>query len=82
VEVARYSSHTLVLYYFGFPELQFFTQISVCASVFLSVSLLTLVKLELPFTAVWVAGSIAEWLACWTKAQWGLGSNRIRDAVG
>ena len=27
-------------------------------------------------------GSIAEWLACWTQAQKGLGSNRSRDAVG
>ena len=26
-------------------------------------------------------GSVAEWLACWTQAQKGLGSNRIRDAV-
>jgi len=27
-------------------------------------------------------GSLAEWLACWTQAQKGLGSNRICDAVG
>jgi len=27
-------------------------------------------------------GSIAGWLACWTQAQKGLGSNRSRDAVG
>ena len=27
-------------------------------------------------------GSVAEWLACWTEAQKGLGSNRSRDAVG
>jgi len=27
-------------------------------------------------------GSVAEWLACWTQAQKGLGSKRIRDAVG
>jgi len=26
-------------------------------------------------------GSAAEWLACWTRAQKGLGSNRCRDAV-
>jgi len=26
--------------------------------------------------------SAAEWLACWTQAQKGLGSNRSRDAVG
>ena len=27
-------------------------------------------------------GSAAEWLACWTQAQKGPGSNRSRDAVG
>jgi len=27
-------------------------------------------------------GSVAEWLACWTQAQKGPGSNRCRDAVG
>jgi len=27
-------------------------------------------------------GSVAEWLACWTQAQMGPGSNRSRDAVG
>jgi len=27
-------------------------------------------------------GSVAEWLACWTQAQMGLGSDRSRDAVG
>jgi len=27
------------------------------------------------------AGSVAEWLACWTQAQNGPGSNRSRDAV-
>jgi len=32
---------------------------------------------------VWlVGGSVAEWLACWTQAQKGPGSNRSRDAVG
>jgi len=28
-----------------------------------------------------VDDSVAEWLACWTQAQKGLGSNRSRDAV-
>ena len=28
-----------------------------------------------------MGGSVAEWLACWTQAQKGLGSNRRRDAV-
>ena len=27
-------------------------------------------------------GSVAEWLACWTEAQKGSGSNCSRDAVG
>jgi len=27
-------------------------------------------------------GSVAEWLACWTQAQKGPGSNRNRNAVG
>ena len=27
-------------------------------------------------------GSVTEWLACWTQAQKGLGSNRSRNAVG
>jgi len=27
-------------------------------------------------------GSVAEWLACWTQAQKGPGSNRSCDAVG
>ena len=26
-------------------------------------------------------GSVAEWIACWTQAQKGLGSNRSRDVV-
>ena len=29
----------------------------------------------------WSGGSVAEWLACWTQAQKGLGSNSSRDAV-
>ena len=27
-------------------------------------------------------GSVAEWLACWIRAQKGPGSNRSREAVG
>jgi len=27
-------------------------------------------------------GSVANWLACWTQVQYGLGSNCSRDAVG
>ena len=33
------------------------------------------------FVHAW-GGSVAEWLACWTQVQNGLGSNRSRDAVG
>ena len=29
-----------------------------------------------------LGGSVAEWLACWTEAQKGPGSNRSRNAVG
>jgi len=32
--------------------------------------------------ASFLSGSVAEWLACWTQAQTGPGSNRSRDAVG
>ena len=32
--------------------------------------------------ARFVFGSVAEWLACWTQAQKGLGSNCSRNAVG
>ena len=34
------------------------------------------------FEGVMYGGSVAEWLACWTQAQKGPGSNRSRDAVG
>ena len=37
-----------------------------------------------PFTLVWLGiqgGLVAEWLAYWTQAQKGLGSNRSLDAV-
>jgi len=30
----------------------------------------------------YTGGSVAEWLACWTQAQKGPGSNRSHDAVG
>jgi len=29
-----------------------------------------------------LGGSVSEWLACWTQARKGMGSNRSRDAVG
>jgi len=29
-----------------------------------------------------MGGSVSEWLACWTQAHKGPGSNRSRDAVG
>jgi len=36
----------------------------------------------LTYLLTYLNGSIAECLACWTQAQYGLGSNRGRDAVG
>ena len=33
-------------------------------------------------SAIALGVSVAEWLACWTQAQKGLGSNCSRDAVG
>jgi len=35
-----------------------------------------------PLIFILMGGSVAEWLACWTQAQKGPGSNRSRDAVG
>ena len=32
--------------------------------------------------AAFLGGSVAEWLACWTRAQKGPCSNRSRDAIG
>jgi len=37
-----------------------------------------------PLSTNWVStvgGLVAEWLACWTQAQKGLGSDRSRDTV-
>jgi len=31
-------------------------------------------------TSTYTAGSVADWLACWTQAQKGLGSNRSHRA--
>jgi len=35
-----------------------------------------------PLDFLFPSFSVAEWLACWTQAQKGPGSNRSRDAVG
>ena len=41
------------------------------------------VVIQVVYNGCWcVGGSVAEWLACWTHAQKGPGSNRSRDAVG
>jgi len=37
---------------------------------------------NLSIIIVALGGSVAEWLACWTQAQKGSGSNRSHDAVG
>jgi len=36
----------------------------------------------LKYCIITMGGSVGEWLACWTQAQKGPGSNRSRDAVG
>jgi len=36
----------------------------------------------LPLPTFTEGGPVDEWLACWTQAQKGPGSNRSRDAVG
>ena len=35
----------------------------------------------LKYLLTYMGGSVAEWLACWTQAQKGPGSNRSHDAV-
>jgi len=40
-----------------------------------------LLKSQVTFVRMTSDGSVAEWLACWTEAQKGLGSNHSRDAV-
>jgi len=47
----------------------------------------TILKTNLKLSSIfssfeWLIGSVAEWLACWTQAQYGLGSDRSHDAVG
>jgi len=42
---------------------------------------LFLVSEDIVLYSFW-GGSVAEWLACWTQAQKGPGTNRSRDAVG
>ena len=52
------------------------------------ISIFTRIVFYLPFLShakqvvTMQGGSVAEWLACWTQAQKGLGSNRSSDAVG
>ena len=45
------------------------------------IELMVRVKVNIRVRIIWDS-SVAEWLACWTQAQKGLGSNRSRDAVG
>jgi len=40
------------------------------------------IRLTVRVLRVAVRQNIVEWLACWTQAQKGLGSNRSRDAFG
>ena len=37
---------------------------------------------KIKISYLFIGGSVAEWLACWTQAQKGPGSNRSRDDVG
>ena len=37
---------------------------------------------QIPLLRDVMGGSVAEWLACWTEAHKGPGSNRSRNAVG
>ena len=53
-----------------------------CGSVFMQFSLFTNGLDFFNNALTFYGGSVAVWLACWTQAQWGLGSNRSRDAVG
>jgi len=48
---------------------------------FLSLSLSKKVTSAFSLTSAFQGGSVAEWLACWTQAQKGPGSNHSRDAV-
>jgi len=43
---------------------------------------LYLVLISSSVSAGLISVSVAEWLACWTQAQKGPGSNRSHDAVG
>ena len=38
-------------------------------------------SLNLNLLSAPTGGSVADWLACWTQAQKGLGSNRSRDEL-
>jgi len=40
-----------------------------------------IMKIHFSFSTVSMGGSVAKWLACWIRAQMGLGSHRSRDAV-
>jgi len=68
-------------------QLHTVAQCSIVPSTFPSTLLLWLILFALtmsysPFTVHCQGDSVAEWLACWTRAQKGPGSNRSRDAVG
>jgi len=52
-----------------------------CNNFSLQLSLQLFAFLVIPVVVV-QGGLVAEWLACWTQAQKGPGSNRSRDAVG
>jgi len=45
-------------------------------------SITLLGKANYPLVITPRGGTVAEWLACWTQAEKGVGSNRSREAVG
>jgi len=47
-----------------------------------SVALCHFIELMFPACSDSTGGAVAEWLACWTQAQNGPGSNHSRDTVG
>ena len=66
----------------------FYLSICLCVPAELFLDWLAVEFLQMYFSRIIIqycivfGGSVAEWLACWTLAQYGLGSNRSRDAVG
>jgi len=83
-----FSLFIAVLIFFRPPHDPHFASVSFIPSFSQSLSLPFVLSPPPPFTSLipvpsplLTGGSVAEWLACWTQAQQGLGTNRSRDAV-